>query len=108
MSDKLIYTKHISPKKVSWKKVGPDAEASQVYERTDKLARIYYIEPEYTVVVPTVDAQKMLSYRNLGPFTTLKKARRAAEAYLHDEGFVVYREDVKNADIRPLASQAIN
>jgi hypothetical protein len=94
MENKKIFTNHISPKKVGWKKITPELEYDQAFERTDKLAKIYRTNREFISVVPNVDEDKHLTYVNLGPFLTLKEAKRASDAYLHREGFVIFREDV--------------
>lgn len=101
MSDKIYFKQRISTKKLAWNRLGPENEATEVFERKDKLARIYCIDSQYTVVVPMIGEKGEFSYRHLGPFIKLKKAKQAGEEHLHDTGFIVYREDLKNASIRP-------
>jgi hypothetical protein len=100
MEKKNFYARHISPKKGSWLKSKLEEGFDQNYERTDGKARIYRVASEFTGVVPNIDVDGALSYVNLGPFLTLKQARRAVDTYLHDHGFVIYREDVVKARAR--------
>ena len=97
MENKRCFAKKISAKKVGWSKLGPEEEADMVYARTDNLARISRIEREYVSTVPSVTEEGNLLYVNLGPFLSLKEAKRASDAYLHREGFVIFREDVIKA-----------
>jgi len=92
----MTYARHVSTKKVSWRKLGPEDEAQQVYGRLDGLAKIHQIDGEYFGVVPSVN-NNLLHFVNIGPFKTLKGARRACETYLHQESFIIYREDALRA-----------
>jgi hypothetical protein len=94
MENKMIYTNHVSSKKVGYLKIKSEFENEITFERKDKLARICGVNSEFTVVVPSVNTEKHLSYVNLGPFPSLKTAKRAADSYLYEEGFVIFREDV--------------
>ncbi|MDE2425687.1 MAG: hypothetical protein KGO96_07255 [Elusimicrobia bacterium] len=83
----------ISNKKGDWKVFKQDDMISFV--RADNMATIEKLsqEEDYIAIVPkTIDCKD----GKLGPFKSLKSAKKSVQRYLHRMGFLLYRQDFIN------------
>jgi hypothetical protein len=94
-------------KKVAWRKIDHTdditLEGSDVaYERTDKMARCCRINNAYFATVPELN-EGTLIYETIGPFKDLTTTKRQVNQWLHDRGFIIWKEDLERRlpDVKP-------